>query len=855
MRLTIALAVTIAALNLSWAQSNIPYFLPNISYDPKIPTPASVLGYEVGDWHVSHDQQYMYMKILAEASDRITLTEYARTHERRPMIYLTITSPKNHRNIDELKARHKQLTDPNSAAKVDLANTPLVLYQGFSIHGNEPSGGNAALLVAYYLAAGQGPEIEQLLDQTVILLDPCFNPDGFQRFSTWANMNRNKNITADPQHREYREPWPMGRTNHYWFDLNRDWLPAQHPESQGRLRTFHEWKPNLLTDHHEMGTNATFFFMPGEPQRVNPLTPLRNQELTSKIADFHVAELDKIGSLYYTREGFDDFYYGKGSTYPDINGAVGILFEQASSRGQAQETENGVLTFAFTIRNQVTTALSTQKAAVALKNDLLQMQRDFYVSAMEEARQDNNKAYVFGDAADPARAAYLIEILNRHQVEVYRLSRKVDTFSPESAYVVPLEQPQYRLIRAAFETMTTFQDSQFYDISSWTLPLAFNLPYAALDKKVWNAQLLGEKISATDVKRATPEPAAATYAYMLDWNDYHAPKALNFLLRQGLRAKVSMAPFKTTQRNYDRGVVMIPTANQSKTPAEIHELVKQAIAKSGTPIYGESSGYTPEGSDMGSSTLRPLKTPKVLLVTGEGVSAYDAGEVWHLLDQRYEMEISLADANELGRLNLDRYTVVIMPDGGYTGTPQGAVDQLKRWVQEGGVLIAMQGAVSWAKDKGLVGIEIKKEKEDTTKKAARRPYEKQPDDSGAQVIGGAIVAATGDLTHPLLFGYQRERLPLFRQGTLMFEPAKNIYATPLVYTDKPLLSGYMSSKNLQLLGQSAAAVVGGLGRGRVICLADNPAFRAFWFGGNKLLANAIFFGHTIGQATTEPAGK
>lgn len=854
MRWITALAVVIAAYSLSWAQSNIPYYLPNISYDPKIPTPASVLGYEVGEWHVSHDQQYMYMKMLADASDRITITEYARTHERRPMVYLTITSPKNHGNLESLKARHKQLTDPQSSAKVDLANTPLVVYQGFSIHGNEPSGGNAALLVAYYLAAGQSPEIEQLLDQTIILLDPCFNPDGFQRFSTWANMNRNKNITADPQHREYREPWPMGRTNHYWFDLNRDWLPAQHPESQGRLRTFHEWKPNILTDHHEMGTNATFFFMPGEPQRVHPLTPARNQELTARIADFHVEALDKIGSLYYTREGFDDFYFGKGSTYPDINGAVGILFEQASSRGHVQETENGLLTFAFTIRNQVTTALSTQKAAVALKNDLLQMQRDFYQSALKEAQLDNNKAYVFGDAADPARAAFLIEILNRHQVDVYRLNKQIDAFSPATSYVVPLEQPQYRLIRAAFETMTSFQDSLFYDISSWTLPLAFNMPYQSLDRRVWNAQLLGEKVTAADARRKVAEPAPGAYAYVLEWNDYNAPKALNFLLNQGLRAKVSTAPFKTPQRSYDRGAVMIPVANQSKTPAELYELVKKVTNITGTPIYAEATGYTPEGSDMGSSTLRPLKAPKVLLLTGEGVSAYDAGEVWHLFDQRYDMEISLADAANLAALNLDRYTVVIMPDGGYSSASQAGADQLRRWVQGGGVLIAMQGAISWAKDKGLVGVELRKEKEDA-KKGGRRPYEKQPDDSGAQVIGGAIVAATADLTHPLLFGYHRAQLPLFRQGTLMMEPAKNAYATPLVYTDKPLLSGYISSKNLQQLSQSAAAVVGSIGRGRVICLADNPAFRAFWFGGNKLLANAVFFGHTINGAATEPAGK
>ena len=295
------------------AQETLEYYLPqDISYDKSIPTPKDVLGYEVGEWHVSHDQLVYYMTAVANASDRITMETFARTYENRPLVLLTVTSPANHKNIGDIRAKHIQLTNPKESKGLNTDKMPVVIYQGYSIHGNEASGSNAALLYAYYLAAAQGKEIEQKLENTVILLDPSFNPDGMNRFASWVNTHKSNTPVADPNDREYSEAWPRGRTNHYWFDLNRDWLLTQHPESQGRIRNFHHWKPNVLTDHHEMGTNNTFFFQPGVPSRTHPITPLKNQELTGKIGEYHAKFLDGIGSLYYTKENFDDFYYGKG---------------------------------------------------------------------------------------------------------------------------------------------------------------------------------------------------------------------------------------------------------------------------------------------------------------------------------------------------------------------------------------------------------------------------------------------------------------------------------------------------------------------------------------------------------------
>ncbi|MCR9286946.1 M14 family zinc carboxypeptidase [Saprospiraceae bacterium] len=834
---------------------SLTYYLPDITYDSNIPTPEDVLGFMPGEWHISHDQIVRYMYELAEASDRVTIEEYARSYEHRPLILLTITSPKNHADIDNIRRQHVSLTNPNLSAKLDISKMPIVIYQGFSIHGNEPSGGNASVLAAYYLAAGQSKEVTDILDNTIVLLDPIYNPDGFHRFSTWANMHKNLNLTDDPQDREYTEVWPRGRTNHYWFDLNRDWLPTQHPESQGRIRNFHKWKPNILTDHHEMGSNNTFFFQPGIPTRTNPLTPNENQELTYEIGTYHAANLDKIGSLYYSQESFDDYYYGKGSTYPDVNGGVGILFEQGSSRGHLQATSNGQLSFPFTIRNQVATALSTQTAAVKMRTKMLDYQRRFYYTAMEEARKDNAKAYVFTEPNDGTRLAEFLDLMLRHQIEVYQLKNvvktEVKTFKKDnSSFIIPLEQPQYRLIKGMFEKVTQFQDSLFYDVSAWTLPLSYDIDYARLNKSEFSGNLVGSKVTETVSYRSAPIPAKSNYAYLFEWDEYLAPKALYYLMKNGLRTKVASNTFQSAGRDFDRGTILIPIQNQGKNTDEIHELIKTASAKSGVTIFTAETGSTEVGIDLGSPRFSTLKMPKVLLLVGGRVSSYDAGEVWHLLDQRYHIPISMIETDDIGGKNLDKYNVIVMVGGSYGNISNSGVEKIKEWVKAGGTLIPMKDAVNWAKSKGLAKVEFITSKNN---KRGKRPYAKLSPDNGAQVIGGAIFETKIDLTHPLFYGYNDEYLPVFRRGTLFFKPSKNAYATPSIYTNDPLLSGYISSKNSQSIRNSAGVIVSGTGSGKTICLADNPNFRAFWYGTNKLFANAIFFGNTISSRSIERA--
>ena len=834
-------------------------FLPHlILAQSTVLSPESFFGFPVGDWHLRPDQIVAYLKTLDQASDRLTLEEYGRTYEGRPLILLTITSPENHRNIQNIKEQHRALCDPSKSDALALDNLPVVVWMGYSVHGNEPSGSNASVQVAHYLASEQGPEIEQLLKETIILVDPMINPDGLARFAHWANTNRGKNLVADPNSREHHEPWPGGRTNHYWFDLNRDWMPLQHPESRARLAKYYEWRPNVLTDHHEMGTNATFFFQPGEPTRNNPLAPKKVDELTRAIARYHAQALDRIGSFYYTQQGFDDFYIGKGSSYPDVTGCIGILFEQASSRGHVQESVHGNLSFPFTIRNQFTTSLSTLNAARALRKDLLAHQRDFFTSALREAEKSAIKGYVFGSTSDPHRTYHLLDILRRHQIEVFELAKQIRAdnavFDPGTSYVVPTAQKQYRLITSLFERRTSFTDSLFYDISAWTLPMAFNLPYAEL--KALPREALGKSVDAPSPSKGALIGGKSEHAYVFEWKAYYAPRSLYRLQKAGIRTKVATKTFEalTTEgkRAFDYGTILVPVGIQKERVDSIYKVIETIVRDDGVGVYALSTGLSTAGIDLGSSSFESLQMPKVMLIAGSGVSATDAGEVWHLLDQRFDMEVSLVEAAQLGRVDLGRYNVITMVSGSYSGVDSAAIASLRRWIENGGTLVATEDASEWAVNAKLATAKFRRT--EPTKKdslPARRAYADESKFSGARRMPGSIFELAFDRTHPLLYGYEGEKLSIFRGNTIFMEPSGNPYATPAMYTHNPLLSGYLHPEHEKLIKNSAAVVVSGLRSGRTILMTDDPNFRAFWYGTNKLFLNCLFFGQVIRPSTTQ----
>lgn len=834
---TTTLLLIFSFIGLSQTAIDLDYYLPqNITYDENIPKPADIIGHEVGEWHVTHDKLMFYMQTLAEKSDRISIENRGFTFEGRPILLLTITSPENHDNLERIRKEHIALTEKESTSS-SIENMPIIVYQGFSVHGNEPSGSNAGLAYAYYLAAAQGPEINELLSNLVILMDPSYNPDGLQRFAYWANTNRSINLNSDNNEREYHEVWPGGRTNHYWFDINRDWLPVQLPESRARIETFHKWLPNILTDHHEMSTNSTFFFQPGEPTRVHPLTPAMNQQLTAEIGAYHAKALDNIGSLYYSGERYDDYFYGKGSTFPDVNGGVGILFEQASSRGHTQDTENGILTFPFTIRNQFTTALSTVEAAKNMRVKILSYQKDFYRNMRNEAAKSKTKAIVFGDNKDAAKAWHLAEILNRQKIDFHELAADATirgkSFKKESSYVIPMNQKNHRLIKAMFESRTTFTDSLFYDISAWTFPLAFNVDYVELES-LTNA---GPQI--TDFKPRTGSVSKeSSYAYLFEWHEYYTPRALNKIVSKGLRAKVAKSRFSLDNNTYDYGTIMIPVQNQVLNSKDLYVFLKEVAEDSKIMITAVNTGLS-QGIDLGSNDFDPVKKQKVAIVVGSGIRSYDAGEIWHLFDTRYNMKITKIDKEYLNSVDLSSYTDIIMPRlTAVNSDDKTLAKKLDEWVKAGGTLIGYGNVANWFNKNEFMKLEFRKD----TLEAKNISFEQKSDFTGAQVTGGAIFQANQDRSHPINFGYKNNKVSMFRNTNIYIEPDKDSYNNPIQYTNKPLQSGYISEENLEMIKGSVPFKVQKLGKGRVILFTDNTNFRAFWYGTNKFLMNAIFFG-------------
>ncbi len=825
--------VFVLCLNIYSQNSNdsFNYYFSQLNKDlnESIPKPHEIIGHNVGDWHISHDKLIQYMYALSESTDRITVENRGKTFEGRPLILLTITSEKNHSNIDEIISNHQKIT--KSDENISIEKEPIVVYQGFSIHGNEASGSNASILLAYYLAASKSSFVTDLLNEAVILLDPSLNPDGLQRFAYWANTNKNINLTSDSNDREYNEVWPGARTNHYWFDLNRDWLPVQLPESQARIKSFNKWMPNILTDHHEMGTNSTFFFQPGVPSRTHPLTPNMNQKLTKEISKFHIESLDEIGSLYFSEEQFDDFYYGKGSTFPDINGSIGILFEQASSRGHLQESDNGLLSFPFTIKNQLITAISTLKAAKILRTDILRYQKEFYKNSSIESNKLKNEAIIFGNLKDSYRTNKLAEILERHEIEISKLESDVihnnKIYKKDFSYVIPKNQKKFRLINAMFETRTEFIDSLFYDVSSWTLPLAFNMDYD-LDFPVKKANTNIEKINF----EINHDFSKSNYAYLMEYHEYLTPKALNKLLENDIIVKVSTRQFTLEGKEFDYGTILIPVLNNDAD--KLYAMVKEISKESMVKIQSVKTGYA-EGPDLGSSYFKRLRKKNIGLLVGDGITSYDAGEIWHLLDTRYDVKVNKLDLRNIERIDLDKYTTIIAPNSTIKNT--SITKKIFDWVENGGVIIGYKNSINWLEESKLLKVNKKDEK----LIAKNISFKDKTDFYGAQRIGGAIFETNIDRSHPINYGQTNSTMPIFRNSTIFLDIDEKSYNNPIRYTVNPLLSGYISEENLEQLKSTTPIKIQKISKGKVIYLTDNTNFRAFWYGTNKILLNAIFF--------------
>ncbi len=818
------------------------YFLKKLEpFNDQVPSPEAFLGYGIGERHTRHDLIVAYFEKLAEVSDRVQIHYYGKTHEGRKLVMLTITTPEHLKNLESLKEQHLAFTDPKATVS-NYGELPIFINLAYNVHGNEPSSSEAALLSAYTFAASSNPEILKYLQNAVIFIDPAINPDGRDRHTQWANSYQGSPLVADPQDAEHNEYWPGGRTNHYWFDLNRDWLLAVNPESQGKLKWYHEWYPNVVTDFHEMGSQSTYFFEPMKTNgSLNPIMPKENYiDLNNLFGSYYAKALDNIGSLYFTKEVFDGTYPGYGSSYPDLQGGLGILFEQASSRGHKQTTDFGEITFPFTIRNQYTSSITTVKAAVENKAQMRKYQQDFFKSALTDAAKGKVKGYVFGDAHDANRTKAFIEKLLLHQIEVYRSGGN---------FVVPTQQPQHRMVQTMFETYSQYRDSVYYDASAWSVANFYNMKYRAV-----NNLDMGSKVTNTDDLAKVAPVQSSAYAYLIDWDDYNAPAVLNYLQENELVLSSAFKPFTVNlgvmKQNFDYGTLVLPVSLQKKSAQEVYSLLQKAQQRFQVPIFGIDTGYNVGGVDLGSRFVMALKPPKAVMIIGNGTSSYEAGEVWHLLDTRVHMPITKLPLRNFDRADLDDYNTMVMVSGRYD-LSQKQQDKIKDWVGKGNTLITIGTASKWVIEKklvkeGLTGKEKDSVKTDSTKIAVRRPYVDAEENIGKESVGGVILRADLDLTHPLAFGYHDLSIPVYKNNEVWLMPSKNDYATVAKYSKNPHIDGFLTKKNMEeYLKPSASLLVSKLGEGRVVLFADNPNFRGSWYGTNRLFLNALFLGEHI----------
>ena len=843
-------------------------FPDTVRYADDIPTPAEFLGFELGTEPVRHHQLVDYIRLVADMSDRLSVETIGYSHERRPILFVIATSKSNRENLDAIRARHVALSEPGSGQSVE-DDMPIVTWLNYGVHGAEASGMDASLPFVYYLAAAQGDEIESILDESVILVTAIFNPDGHSKRIAWVDAYGGQRRISNPDHMEHQSSWRFARTNHYWFDLNRQWLLLTQPEPQAWMRKWHEWRPNLTVDYHEMGSAQTYYFHPGVHTRTNPLAPDAAEELMAATAAFSEDVLDNEGRLYFQGERFDNYYVGKGSTFPLVNGGVGILYEAGAALGRELETRNGLRTFRENIRKHLVTSIASIRAAASQRLDYLRYQKKFYADALAAAEKSPTRAWVFSANGDSVRLKAFTDLLETHRIEAYALSRSIEKdgirFDAEDSMVVPTTQAQYTLIRSIFETMDTFEDATFYDVSTWTLPPAFGLDYAALSARESRGLAAGEFEFDLD-----PRPVARSdYGYIIEWSPYLAPRALYRVLEEDLMAKVAIEPFQVETsngpRSLPRGSIFVPLDRQETSRDAIYETMQAVARIDGQRVHSLESGRSVNGTlgvNVGGPSFRPVQRPEILMLIGESVDLYDAGEIWHLLDYRMDIPLSMRETGTLADIDWSRYTHIVMPSGNYEALDADVTARLRQWVSEGGTVVSFSDAIGWLRaatldfvpvepgSEGLVPEEPQDEEAEDAEDAEengdeagseRFDYASKDDREAVDVLGGAMFRGDLDITHPLGFGFARREIALHKNHKDVLEPTENPYGVVIQYAEDPLMSGYASEENREAIATTPALIAERYGRGSVILFADNPNFRGYWYGTNKLFLNSLFF--------------
>ncbi|ULQ56883.1 M14 family metallopeptidase [Flavihumibacter rivuli] len=813
----------------------------------QVQSPDQFLGYQLGTRYTPHYRIVQYFQHVAQqAPEMVKLEQYGATNEGRPLLLATVASKENLANIEQIRMNNLRLA---SVAKDKMApneNAPAIVWLSYNVHGNETSSSEASMMTIYELVNPNSAKSREWLKNTVVLIDPCLNPDGRDRYVNWYTQVLGRNVNPQPIAREHKEPWPGGRSNHYNFDLNRDWAWQSQVETQHRLKKYNEWLPQVHVDFHEQGFNEPYYFAPAaEPY--HEVISKWQREFQIMIGKNHARYFDQNGWLYFTKERFDLFYPSYGDTYPTYSGAIGMTYEQGGIRaGLGIINEDGdTLTLRDRVLHHFTTGISTVEISAQQANRLIREFRNYFNNAINHPLGEFKAWVVKNDGTD--RMKRLKELLDRNQIDwsyasganlngLNYFTGKNEAFKAENGdVVININQPKSNFIKVLFERSSNITDSATYDITAWSLPYAYGL-------KTYGVANYITAVTRTAPAVSQPAVMANAYAYAVKWDGLNSAKFLAAALQKGLKVRYAEQLFNSGNESFEKGTLLVTRAANNGKP--IQQLVEAAAKETGSTVYSIGSGFVDRGFDFGSDRVRTINAPNVAMIYGDGVSSLGMGEIWHFFDQQLNYPITLVSANDFLRDGMNQFNVLILADGSYDFfSRKEANEELKNWVKRGGKIIALENAVAQMA-RAEWGIKIKDgdDKKDEDRKdeyASIRKFENRERDWLVNSMPGSIFRLELDNTHPLGFGFPDFYYSLKQDGNV-YQFFKDDGWNVGVIKKNNYVSGFTGSVIKEKLKDALLIGAQDMGRGQVIYLADNPVFRSFWENGKLLLCNAVF---------------
>ncbi|RWZ90225.1 MAG: zinc carboxypeptidase [Hydrotalea sp. AMD] len=806
-----------------------------------ITSPEEFLGYPIGSRFTRHHQIVDYFKLIAkERPDWVTIQPYGTTNEGRELMVAIIANPENHKQLEEIRKNNLRLTGLLQDIVAPVSNNvPPIVWLSYNVHGNEAASSEAAMLTLYTLLKPDNKDAQEWLQHEVIIMDPCINPDGRDRYINWYNSVVGVNMNVDVQSREHAEPWPGGRTNHYNFDLNRDWAWQTQIETQQRLNLYQQWMPEVHVDYHEQGFNEPYYFAPAAEPYHEVITKWQ-RDFQVLIGKNNASYFDKNGWLYFTKERFDLFYPSYGDTYPLYNGAIGMTFEQGGIRaGLGVINDDGdTLTLRDRVMHHFTTGISTVQVSALQHQQLIDNFKKYYENN-NNAANSVYKTYVVS-SNDLNKINAVKKLLDNNRIEYgvmegnykgyhYVNNAVEDVKLQKYQLAVSMYQPKSSLARVLFEPKSKFSDSATYDITAWSIPYTFGLDAYAINEKITLKQFPG----AVNVANVV----ASDYGYIIPYQSFNAAKLLAYLIKNKVKVRVTAKPITYNNITYPDGTLLVlKTSNDNVNWVSLVQSAATLYNITPVPV---NTGLMQKGPDFGSPDIQVIHAPKVALITGEQSSATDAGEVWNYFDKALQYPLTLLNAVDLYRLNLSAYTVIIIPDGYYRVLNDKAVsEKLKNFVQSGGKLITLQNATAIV-GTNLFGLKLKRQKTDDTISVNKLPvYDQQDRDRLSFSIPGSIYSVQLDNTNPLAYGYDKVYYTL-KQNDHVYEYVNNGWNVGTI-ADNNYVAGFVGNQLKDKIKNGVLFGTQPVGKGIYVFMADDPIFRMFWENGKLMFANAVF---------------